>query len=408
MAAFLLTAQVSTSHSSPSLDFVRERLREARRVMPIPILITGANEVPEIFHDLTGPATRAAGEVYLWYNLLSGYPGQTNAERVINFRGEFCTGWGGWEEVGSSEVDETFVFGCPNNPQVRRKALAGLERLLRAYPFDGVFLDKFRFPSPANGLEMVFSCFCPFCQEKARQQGLDLEAVRAFLAGGLDAAALEAPLVQQFLRFRCRSITDLVAEVRALANGLGRKVALDLFTPLLAPLVGQDYAALAGLADWFKPMIYRQACGPAGFRLEVKALVDGLCRMVPTSIDAVLETASRFYPQVSRAAYDDLVARAAPLAWMEHEMSEAVRLLAPRPVLVGLETVRFPGVIEIDPAMVQEMAAAGLRSGVQGAVVSWDLLHTPLENIQAIQECVTARTGTGSSRPASAPSSPGG
>ena len=38
---------------------------------------------------------------------------------------------------------------------------------MTAYPFDGVFLDKIRFPSIANGLQDLFSCFCPFCAQKA-------------------------------------------------------------------------------------------------------------------------------------------------------------------------------------------------------------------------------------------------
>jgi hypothetical protein len=117
----------------------------------------------------------------------------------------------------------------------------------------------------------------------------------------------------------------------------------------------------------------------------VEGLVNDVCRLYHTSIEVVLETASRFYPEVSLASYQEMVESAAPIEWMRHEIIQAVRLLSPRPVLVGLETVRFPGVIEIQPAQVQEMIATGLQAGVQGAVISWDLLHTPLENIQACQ-----------------------
>jgi hypothetical protein len=162
--------------------------------------------------------------VYLWYNLLSDYPGQSADERIINFRGEASSGWGGWETQSKNEVEESFIFSCPNHPEARRKSLAGLEALLRAYPFDGVFLDKIRFPSPAGGFEMMLSCFCPYCRQKARSQGLDLERVQAELEDWvashpqdgnspvissslwLDDLLSGHPLLKQFFLLRCRSI----------------------------------------------------------------------------------------------------------------------------------------------------------------------------------------------------------
>ena len=89
-----------------------------------------------------------------------------------------------------------------------------------------------------------------------------------------------ASLLLRFLRFRMDSITGLVAEAHALASGLNRRVGFDLFSPRLAPLVGQDYRALARFADWIKPMTYRVAEGPAGLRLEIPALAEGVSQMM--------------------------------------------------------------------------------------------------------------------------------
>ena len=50
-----------------------------------------------------------------------------------------------------------------------------------------------------------------------------------------------------------------VAEAAAEAARLGRQVALDLFSPGLAALVGQDYRALSRHCAWAKPMTYRVA-----------------------------------------------------------------------------------------------------------------------------------------------------
>ena len=56
-----------------------------------------------------------------------------------------------------------------------------LDHFLTTYDFDGVFIDKIRFPSMANGLQDVFSCFCPYCIEKAAHSGLDLDEVKSIL-----------------------------------------------------------------------------------------------------------------------------------------------------------------------------------------------------------------------------------
>src|SRR5262249_43277335 len=150
------------------------------------------------------------------------------SDLVVNWRGEPSRGWGGWAERGS-EVSETFRFACANNPAARRKTLARLGELLARYPFDGVFLDKMRFPSPANGIDEVASCFCRHCHEAAARAGLDLQAVarsierRDFAAQWAPPAIDDEPrssidgflnpgsLLARFLRFRCDSITRLVA-----------------------------------------------------------------------------------------------------------------------------------------------------------------------------------------------------
>lgn len=404
MNHFTLASQVSTSHSARedlSVASVRKAVQDAQDIIPSSIIITGAREMPEIFNELFQMRAANDSEVYIWYNLLSDYPGQAPAESVVNYRGETSAGWQGWGSSGNVQVEESFVFSCPNNPGARRKTLAGMEYLLREYPFDGVFLDKFRFPSPAvGGLEMVFSCFCPYCQNKARSQGLDLDEVRSELMHWspsdlvdvrphenlFDALIKNKPALKKFRQFRIASIYELVEDVRKLTTTLGRRLGLDLFTPLFAPLVGQDYKALRALADWAKPMIYRFTFGPAGYRLEAKSLVDDLQKIFGLPLESILDWVGQYYPDVNRHNYDQMVAQSTPLSWIRHEMQQAIPLFNPKPVYMGLETVSFPDIIEVTPAQVREMMKLGIESGVQGAVVSWDLLNTPLENIVAIRD----------------------
>jgi hypothetical protein len=66
------------------------------------------------------------------------------------------------------------------------------------------------------------------------------------------------------------------------------------------------------------------------------------------------------------------------------EIQEAVRAMQPVPVYFGLELVQHPGVIDITPALVVDMVRAGRAAKAAGLVISWDLMHAPMDGIQAL------------------------
>src|SRR5262245_39090591 len=171
-------AQLSTSHTllnALRLDVMLAVLERTRAAIPVDVLVVGSREVPEIFRAMTGES-RPVAEVFLWYNLLCDIDGMDERDLVVNWRGQPSRGWGGWAEKGG-EVNETFRFVCPNNPTARQKTLDRLGELVGRYPFTGVFLDKMRFPSPANGFDEMLSCFCDHCRRAASAVGLDLDPV---------------------------------------------------------------------------------------------------------------------------------------------------------------------------------------------------------------------------------------
>jgi hypothetical protein len=146
-------AQLSTSHSSHgALDFdsALEAVERVRRVIDLGLLIVGSRDAPEIFRSVCVPR-RPSDEVFLRYKVLSDINEMENSDLVVNWRGERSRGWGGWAKSGA-EVNETFRFVCPNNPEPRRKAIRRLGELLRRYAFAGVFLDKSAFPRPPTAL----------------------------------------------------------------------------------------------------------------------------------------------------------------------------------------------------------------------------------------------------------------
>jgi len=402
---WIVGAQLSSSHSAVGGKIVDDAFAAIARVaatVRLDMLIVGAKEVQPLFDAVTGQHDHSFAEQYLWYNLLSDVPGTSPDELVVNWRGERSRGWGGWTE-NSLDVEETFRFVCPNNPDARRKTIQHLCELLDRYAFDGVFLDKMRFPSPANGADEMLSCFCPHCRRAARQSGLDLDAVVDLFRVGdfagelmpdtggakrLWVSDLLAPgsILAQFLRFRCDSVTDLVAEAAAEIRKRGRKVALDLFSPGLAPFVGQDYVTLAPLADWVKPMTYRLAKGPASLRLEIPALVENIASLTRTEASVLDGWCADHLTGFDPTTLSIMRESAVPFSIMAREIADAVEKLEPVPVYFGLELVRYPGVIEVKPADVSGMVEAGRGAGAAGAILCWDLMHVPQDGLQALGE----------------------
>jgi hypothetical protein len=396
-------AQLSTSHSSPAALDEHRMLHCVRRVLEVfdlDLLIIGFRESSEVFRSFCAPQ-RPVDDVYLWFSALSDIKGMTEDDLVVNWRGARSRGWGGWTETGG-DVEETFRFACPNNPAVREKTTLRLRELLMRYDFKGVFLDKIRFPSPANGADEMLSCFCEHCRRAAQAEGLDLNAVlRVFADRALDANALSFdesrsshwldpiaaahPLIARFLAFRSDSVAHLVGELADECGRLGRSVSLDLFSPSLAPLVGQDYQRLKGYCDWAKPMTYRLARGPAGLRLEIPALVEGVAKRFGLDEAQIVEWSAR------HAGFDQDMLRqtreeAVPFTFMQREIEAAVRAMTPVPVYFGLELVSQPGVIDVTPADVIGMIEAGHAANAAGLVISWDLLHAPIDGIRALAE----------------------
>jgi hypothetical protein len=404
---FIVAGQITTGHSDLT-DLTPQKVTTAinkiNEVLPIDILCIGWREIPDLYFALTGKG-RVTPEIYLWYPLLSDYPGIEAADLVINHQGERAGGWGDFPE--GQEIHETFMFGCPNNPQVRNKTLGHLEYLLTTYAFDGVFLDKLRFPSPANNFDDMLSCFCPRCQAKAQEQGLDLGAVQAALSdrnqiragssparvettglGWLDGLLADAPLLQQFLQFRAASITEVVQAVYKLAKGLNKKVSLDIFSPSIAPLVGQDYRRLRQYAEWVKPMSYRFTKAPASLRFEVPALLLGIADLLSIELDEINRWIKRQALDFIKPNLVGYREDGVPQELFAFETALAIDQMSPVPVYLGLETVHWPGLTELTSNDAFEMMRTGRDAGVGGVCLSWDLLHTPMEYIAALKKAI--------------------
>jgi hypothetical protein len=402
---WVIGAQLSTSHAtvgSSAVELAFSAIERLQSSVNLDILIVGAREIPELFRALTDQRQKPAREIYLWYNLLSDVLGMETNDLVVDWRGGRSRGWGGWAEQ-NPDVQETFRFACPNNPDVVRKTIATLTTILDRYPFDGIFLDKMRYPSPANGADELVTCFCAHCRQAAAKEGLDLDSVIRLIRSRDVASELrrsrsgdtrhlwveellaDASILRRFLRFRSDSVTRIVAQAAKEVGKRGRKIGLDLFSPGLATIVGQSYQALMPYASWVKPMTYRMAQGPASLRLEIPALADHLAALFGVNAAQMAEWCSTHMPGFDLGTLDAIRRAPVPFDIVYGEILTAVRSVS-IPVYFGLELIHYPGSIEIKPADVVGVVNAGREAGAAGAIISWDLMHAPADGVKALGE----------------------
>jgi hypothetical protein len=391
-------------------DVTRARIghaiAQARELAHIDAVIVWPSDVPGLTEELVHASRNCGVSPFLWFPILADVPGIPVPSGSLTLSSDGSKGngsIGAWE--GLTGGDENFLFSCPNDPGNMDSVFRIYESLLSSLDVDGVMLDRIRFPSPANGWESLFCCFCDSCRAgflefaglpldvmrqrardfttRIRESGLsDLRAVWTSPGTLWKAAGLE-----KLAAFRARSVTSVVRRFSSLAHLRGLGVGLDLFSPSLAPLVGQDYEALSSLCDWIKPMTYCHAVGPAGLPLEIASLWKAL-RAFRTGADtsAAGDLLGGVFSWQLPVAVEELLRNGLSAEVISSELEMIGRMsLPPRArVYAGIEAVRMP---EFAIDMTGAMLARSLRqaqASAAGVVASWNLLHIPEENLRLI------------------------
>ena len=282
-------------------------------------------------------------------------------------------------------------WACPSNPTVVGYNLALIEDLLTRYELTGVFLDRFRFPSPYDGISAFFTCFCERCRERASALGIDyqrcLDDVRriydwmqsvgaeeletwrhAGYGSGMSLLETHArmPGLFTWLTFRQHLISDYVGKAASLLRGRGpkRELGLDIWPPAYALPVGQDWQGLAALADWVKPILYPMRAGPASLAGELVAILRGWRQLNPTvPIDSVLEVLYRFFgfESVGARTVEEIGAIGFPPPIYPLEMRRGRALAQNRvPIFAGCP------IVDTGPEEVADRVEAAARTDADG------------------------------------------
>ena len=279
-----------------------------------------------------------------------------------------------WGEVPANydlAAGEGFRFNCPSSLQNAANVVALYDRFFAGCGFDGVFLDRIRTQSFVGGVSGVLSCGCPECVARFKEEGVDIDDVKAAWAdkgdGFLsvtgytpaDGFSFADPLAEAFFRAKGHIVSGAVAAVADSLRARGLEVGMDLYAPFMAPFVGQDYEILAQHADFIKPMLYRMTFAPAGMGFEYDLLRA-----------AVPEAAG--YPSFDM-----------DVAFLESQL-EAMST-APCAKMPGIEINYREGIVPTSPEYVRESLAAVLRYGFDGAVLSWNIMEAPDAHLEALK-----------------------
>lgn len=265
---------------------------------------------------------------------------------------------------------EGFRFNCPSHPQNIANVVAIYDRHFSDCGFDGVFLDRIRTQSFVSGVGGVLNCGCSVCAEKFREEGIDLDTVRAawtekgdaFLSvTGYDTEkgfSFVDPLATAFFKAKGHIVSEAVASVADSLRSHGLEIGMDLYAPFMAPFVGQDYEILSQHADFIKPMLYRKTFAPAGMGFEY----DLLRKAVP---------GAEGYPEF-----------AMDVAFLDSQLDA----MAPYDCgkYPGIEINYREGIVPTSPDYVTESLEAVMRHGFDGAVLSWNIMEAPDSHIACL------------------------
>ncbi len=311
-----------------------------------------------LYKELISVLRNKKKEIYLWLPVFSEIESPT---KIVTYNKEALKSF-------SFQEGENFDFYCPLSESNLNHFIGHYEMNFEGLAFDGVFLDKIRFPSFANGKEGVFSCFCNECLTKMKRSGLNSEAIINELKDiKSDAWKLNTnefifdfnnDILRDFFEFRQLELMKSIRTLEKYFRNKGMKVGYDLFAPEISYFTGQKVRAFAS-GDIIKPMYYRKTHAPAGMPFEIQA--------INKSMD---------YPVLN---LEEVI--------RNDVMTKHLSQLKDLNIYVGIEINKIDNIALSSVEYLQESFESIRKSGVKGVVLSWDIMSAPKEHLETIEEC---------------------
>lgn len=375
---------------------VIQKLRGAIECISFSHILIGWHLPPRLLDACRKDAKNAGIKFILWHPVLT-------SDAVFTPCPEWqITGLMGTKVKGLQAKPE-FTFVCPNHPDAREAIIRRIEDLSRSGLYEGIFLDRIRFPSPSCAPLTDLGCFCDHCQRKAETMGLDLARIqrvileqtatengRIMLIKGLlgcpgDQSTTLCSAIQDFMDFRCRSIANLIEAVVTPIHAAKMEVGLDCFSPSLTSMVGQDLDVLSGLSDWVKIMTYVHTFAPAGIPFELSGLLNFLTANTNLSYTEAMALLNDGLPFQITETRDQLEKEGLSTRALAAEIRGYIRT-GNIPILAGVELVDKKGITHITEESLARDLQALMNAPIDGLALSWDLRHIPLEWLELVSK----------------------
>lgn len=394
-------------------DYLRKKLSLAKDFFGLDTLIIWPNGNKKNLDLIKKICSDFNINTYLWYPILADISlFRIRPEQAVEtFNGLQGYGIKGrWNQLG--QEGEDFFFLCPNNQRIIGKIFTHYQEQISEGYFDGVFLDRIRFPSPANGLENLFTCFCQSCQDEFyvnyhedlnNYRTMVKDIIKEIQTINLNDLAnynsfsdiLIKDNLKKFFIFRKQSIYQITKKFADEAKRKGKLVGLDLFAPSLASLVAQDYQLLAKTCDWLKPMVYCHTTGPAGLPLELYCFIRALLDINQNlNENKLLQEFSRLLGVPLPGNINSLLKNGIPENIIYYEVQRIKNFNLPKKVSIhiGLEAVQIPGIANINSSILEKYLSSVMEIGIDGIVISWDLLKIPDENLKVVGDLLLTQS----------------
>ncbi|MGL1890808.1 MAG: hypothetical protein OCD02_04240 [Spirochaetaceae bacterium] len=296
-----------------------------------------------------------------------------------------------WDKIGKGE--EGFLFVDPTDNLINDNNFNQFKSSMEEYEYDGVFLDRVRYTSPANGFESIFSTFFTSYSSYCLEQNMDLKSEMSKVSNfykkisTLDDKKLNSfnnfekifEDFSSFFQYKRNQIYKAVSLYNKYGFNNDKIVGLDLLSPGLSFFTGQDYSLLSTQCDWIKTMSYCYAMGPAAFPLEIICLTNGFRNLAPkVSESAFLRFLQRHFGfelpnnliEIEKNGVDPKNALV-DLKIAQKQVNNSV------PIYSGLEIVNCPYFsTKISEGMLDGYIDS-LQEEVLGVVASWNIIHIP-------------------------------
>lgn len=353
------------NHAHYPADKIIDRLEEVSGKINIEKVIIGWSIDDETYLQI-GKYLHAKGiQMLLWLPVFAETEDVCDNRQAVDL-------WGNVPTDFQLVRGEGFRFNCPTSPENVANILSLYEKYFSDCGFDGVFLDRIRTQSFVSGVSGVLNCCCDDCTAQFKEYGVDLDEVRAaweakgdkFLSvtsyTPLEGFTFEDPLAAKFFEAKGKIVSNSVAAIADYFRNKGLTVGMDLYAPLMAQFVGQDYAILAEHTDFIKPMLYRVTYAPAGIAFEYELLK----KSIPEA---------EGYPEFEM-----------DVAFLDGQLDAMAAM--PCDKYPGIEINYRKTIVPTSPEYVVESLQTVLKHHFNGAVLSWNIMEAPDTHIECLSD----------------------